>query len=432
MKNFLFLILFLAVTATPALSQSGDSQGRSGSVYSKFGFGIPVDLSSSTADGMGLFGLSFIEPRVPSLANPAHWGSTDYGTASGGFNLQGLNAADNLASSGNLLLAANNFQLQLPLLREQLGISASFYPSTRSTFRTLSTGTITGDPGTPDDDVQYETRSTGSGGINNLELGIGWNITRHLAVGYAASLVFSSSDMEHATIFDSNQYQQVVFGLETSGSGFSHRFGTHISLPGIFREQDELNIGLTAKLPVTIDARREEQSLLVSTPVPPGINLVEEGTIRTPLTLSGGVTWRPSPLIAFSTEMLFERWSDANYSFSVPEEQMFSDRYKAGGGIRYHPYETGSGKFLSQFKYRAGVTYDTGHLTINGREVSTVMFSTGVGIPSASQFSASSIDLSLYYGVRGTQSQNLVKENIWGLRLSLNLAELMFYRQKLE
>lgn len=431
MKNLFFLILLLSLSVSPAWSQVGDSQGRSGSVYSKFGVGFPVDLSSSTADGMGLFGVSFTESLIPGLPNPAHWGSSNYGTANGGFNLQGLRATDSQNSSGNLLLAANNFQLQLPLIRQELGISASFYPSTRSTFRTLSTGTIPGGPG-DEDDVAFETQSSGSGGINNLEVGIGWNINDFLAVGYAASLVFSSIDHEHATVFDSPLHQQVAFALETSGSGMGHRIGTWLSFSDLLRGEDALNIGFSAKLPVTLDARREEQNLLLVTTDSPNLDLIEEGTIRMPLALTGGVTYRTSPVIAFTTEALFERWSDAEYTFNASEEQMFSDRYKLGAGIRYHPFETGSDRVLSQFKYRAGASYDTGHLTIDGREVDTIMFSAGVGIPSISPRSASSFDVSVYYGLRGTESQNLVRESIWGLKLSLNLAELMFNRPKLQ
>lgn len=58
------------------------------------------------------------------------------------------------------------------------------------------------------------------------------------------------------------------------------------------------------------------------------------------------------------------------------------------------------------------------------------MFSFGLGILSPK--SNSSVDISFEYGIRGTKAQDLVKEDIWGLRLSLNLAEIMFFRPKLK
>jgi hypothetical protein len=42
------------------------------------------------------------------------------------------------------------------------------------------------------------------------------------------------------------------------------------------------------------------------------------------------------------------------------------------------------------------------------------------------------MDLSLRYGYRGTTDGNLIKENIWAIGLSVNLAEIMFLRPKLQ
>ncbi len=106
-----------------------------------------------------------------------------------------------------------------------------------------------------------------------------------------------------------------------------------------------------------------------------------------------------------------------------------SDRYRLGLGTQYHPYQLGSEKFLSKFKYSAGVTYDTGHLTIDNQNIETLWFSAGLGI--LSPRSRSSVDVSFRYGLRGTTSANLVQERIWAINLSVNLAELMFFRPKL-
>jgi hypothetical protein len=101
-----------------------------------------------------------------------------------------------------------------------------------------------------------------------------------------------------------------------------------------------------------------------------------------------------------------------------------------GLGVQYFPYVTGSNKFLSSFKYRAGASYDTGHLDIDGQRINTLKFAFGIGIRSPR--SNSSIDLSFEYGIRGTETSSLAQENIWGVRLTLNLAELMFFRPKLQ
>jgi hypothetical protein len=81
-----------------------------------------------------------------------------------------------------------------------------------------------------------------------------------------------------------------------------------------------------------------------------------------------------------------------------------------------------------------GASYDSGNLKIKGENIKTLLFSAGLGLFSPTKVSGfhSSIDISFYYGIRGTKSHNLVKENIFGIKLSLNLAELFFFRPKLQ
>lgn len=431
LKKTLFIALTLIMAAAAARGQGSASKGSSGTVYSKIGFGQPADLSTSTAAGMGLFGVSFIEPQVPSISNPAQWGKTEYGIASGGFDLRSTRASDRSANTSNTLLSANHFQIQLPLLQRKLGFSAAFYPSTRSNYRLLQEGTQRVGSGSTADTLNFVSESRGSGGVSNIEMGIGWSISDRFAVGYAAKLVFASVDDNYTTTFDEDPYLGVDFTLQTSGTAMGHRFGTYLDMPGLFREEDRLSAGLAVDLPVTIEARRQaDDGTLLTGTLRRETGALGDGTVKLPMTLTGGVSYRPNPVIAFSGEALFQNWSDARYPYSSNAGKMYSDRFKIGAGLRYHPFETGSTTFLSYFKYRLGLSYDSGHLNIQGRDIETLKISGGMGISSGN--SGSTIDLGFYYGLRGTESQNLVKEHIWGLRLSLNLAELMFVPERLE
>jgi hypothetical protein len=68
-------------------------------------------------------------------------------------------------------------------------------------------------------------------------------------------------------------------------------------------------------------------------------------------------------------------------------------------------------------------------LTIQDQEIRTLWLHTGLGILSRS---SSSLDVSLRYGFRGTTESSLIEENIWAIGLSVNLAEIMFLRPKLQ
>src|SRR5699024_226288 len=125
-------------------------------------------------------------------------------------------------------------------------------------------------------------------------------------------------------------------------------------------------------------------------------------------------------------------WPSYENDFKPTQQGYFTHRYKLGLGYHYFPYLTAPNKLLPPFTYRLRASYDTGHLKIRGEQINTLKFSLGLGILSPKSNSNSSIDLSLEYGIRGTKVADLVKEQIWGVRLSVNLSEIMFFRPKLQ
>lgn len=439
LNRFLYIAiigLFSLASALPVYAQTtpGD-QVDSGSLYGRPGVGFPVDLGSSSADGMGLSGVSFIEPNVPGLANPAQWGSTVYGMATGGVALENFTANDGQASSSNSLLSASYFQAQLPIVRDKFGISASLSPVTRSSFKVSQIGSRITGTGSEADTLNYISELKGSGGVNMLEIGFGWKLSPNFSVGYAGSLVFASIDNEYTTDF-ARDFITVDFNRQTSGIGFGNRFGAMFNVPGLFRDGDQLSLGASVSLPLTLDAEKIEETDKVlpngrvrSIVIDEGEGL-GDGSIEMPMTVNGGITYQPSRSFSVSSEALYQKWSQYTSDFNAEDEQLLTDRYKIGMGLRYFPYIKGSDRFLSNFKYRLGASYDAGHLKVDGQRIETILFSFGLGILSSR--SNSSIDLSFEYGFRGTQDQNLIKENIWGMRLSVNLAELMFFRPKLQ
>lgn len=433
MKKLAFIALLFFLFTSAALAQNNDGHASSGSVYSKLGVGYPVDIANTAANGMSLSGVSYNEPFVGGLANPAHWGNTVYGLGSGGFSIKSYRSSTASNAVRNTNFSINRFQLQLPIVRGQFGASLSFSPLTESTFHTYkATSRIYGE-GAAQDTLIYGIENYGTGGVNRGELGFGWRINSNLSVGYAASVVYISLDDVYVASFLDRSYQQVHNTLETSGIGMGHRFGAQLRLPNLFSTDDLLGVGASISLPVSMNSERSEVSSTMGRIISmeDGANL-GDGTIKLPMKILAGISYQPNQLLLFATEGLYQGWSNYENDFSSTEDNIFVDRYKLGFGFHYFPYLTGSNTFFSNFKYRVGVSYDTGHLRLEGERINTLMFSLGLGILSPGTNSNSSIDLSFEYGFRGTKNLGLVKEQIWGVRLSLNLAELMFFRPKLQ
>lgn len=431
MKKVVFITILCSLFSTAAVAQIEDNKVRSGSVYSMIGVGYPVGTGNVAAQSMGLLGVSYDEPFVTSLTNPAHWGSIVYGMGSGGIGINTYSASNATANATNTNFTVNQFQLQLPILRGKLGISGSFSPVTEASFQTFSQETRYVGEGSLQDTLNLELRNKGSGGVNRAELGIGWKINKNVSVGYAASVMFLSIDDRFTASFPGSAYRTANYTVESNAVGFGNRLGAFIRVPGFLHEDDQLGIGASVSLPVSMNANRKQTGTLSSGRITLTKELPNnEGTIRMPMKVAGGVSYSPNNLLMFGLEGLYQGWSNYKNDFKPSEESMFVDRYKLGLGMQYFPYVTGSNKFLSSFKYRTGISYDTGHLKLEGQRINTLKFSFGLGIRAPR--SRSSIDLSFEYGIRGTSSTNLAKEQIFGVSLSLNLAEVMFYRPKLK
>ncbi len=435
MKYFYLAIVFLLLNAGTAFSQvSEPDKLTSGSIYSSQGMGLPVDYRASYADGMGLVGYAVYDSYAPSLANPAFWGKNVLSQATGGVDLTHYSANDRQGSAKTARLNLSMFQGVFPIKKDELSLSMSLHPLTRRTFTSFKRVTLTPEQNNGSDTLIYGVENHGSGGLNRLELGLGWKVNSFLSAGYAGSYVYGPLQDNVSVVFSSNEYRTVQATRTTTHRGFGNRFGILISPVSVLKPDDQLDIGLTASLPVhlkaerTVEADKEVANQIRTVQI--GDNDYQgEREVKVPFEAGVGINYQANALWSISGEVQFNQWSEYD-GFSREANTNLVDRYRAGLGARYRPFHGEFNTFWSRFKYNFGVSYDTGHLKLQGNNIETVKFSAGIGILSPD--SRSSVDLNVHYGLRGTRADGLVKENIWGFRMSINLAELMFYRPKLQ
>lgn len=426
-KVVLSIAVFLFLSISTAKAQS--DEGKSGTVYSRFGTGMPVLNTSAQEKGMGILGISFTDNQSVGLGNPAYWGSGVYSKVSANFDYTNYSIKDSLSSGNNSLLKINSFQAIFPITKNKLGLSIALYPETKSSYNVNSIQSYS----VGNTQNEYLSNRTGSGGVTKFEVGLGLRLSRNVSIGYAPSFAFLTEKENETVVFANNSISPNVVNKKINGSSFSHRFGVLFGMRDLFSGNDFVQLGGAVTLPTKFDSKRKAETVkLVGTQS----EIVEisnkiSADVSLPLKIGGGASYFLNSKINFSTEYQLEKWSQAEYGFSASEENAFRDRQIYGLGFQYHPYRSRSTKLLSKFKYSAGVTYDTGHLEIHNNRIETLWFSAGLGLMSPDLRSNSSFDLSFQYGLRGTTSNSLVKENIFALSLSVNLTELMFLQRKL-
>lgn len=430
-----FLLTFAATNSLWAQDDS-DTRAKSGSFYSAIGFGIPADIHSPETMGLGLSGVSTYSGFSPSISNPGQWGLIRYTQGNISVGLDSYLAKDNTATSRSTLLNIESFQFAFPLLRDKLGVSLSFTPRVRADFKRRENGFIDPLTGLNQPDVEYIITTLGTGGINRFEAGFGYQPIENISIGYGFSANLLTINHDVTPLFSDIQYTPSPYQVSIDGYEFGHRFGLFAYKGNLFRQGDQLSFGTAVTLPVSIEAKKSATMFRLVDQQRQQIEFNENdaqrnGNVKLPLEFNTGLTYNLNRFVNVAAELQLQQWSDAEYSFNQSQQEYFKDRMRAGLGVQFHPYRAEQrGGFFSNFMYSLGSTYDNGHLSIQDQNIETLLLHAGIGLVSRSP--ASSIDLSFHYGIRGTDSSNLVKENIWGFKLSLNLAEFMFVQQKFQ
>ncbi len=422
MKRILLTGMLLASIASGAAAQN---QLRGLSTYSYLGVGMPNDYRSSFGASMGVTGVALSNRVGTSFANPALYSNAYFTTAGGGVSYRNLDAKDRYGRSNNSQADALALQLVFPIVREKIGFSFGMLPVTENSYS--FSNPLQSVNGT--DTIRYISTLSGSGGLNRLEAGIGVQVTSWLSVGYSPSLVLGTIRNSQSVFFQSIGYQSFDKEAVLSNIGFGNRFGVFALRKSLFGTRDYVALGAVASLPVDLNSDLvEKESQLINGGAQQVRNKLGRGQNQLPGEYTVGLTYSPASSWLVTAEVLKQDWASyKDFNGATPE--YLKNRTRVGGGVQFVPDGRGESIF-NRFLYRAGMSYDSGHLELSNTGISTVLFSAGLGIPSRAP--GSSLYLSLDYGFRGTTSHDLVREQIFTFRVAFNLSELMFLQRKID
>jgi hypothetical protein len=444
----LFILIFITtLLSTFQLSAQAivreSNEYRTGSVYSYRALGSPIDLRSANTAGMGLSGVAIYNGVAANYANPAIWSRTVFSLGNGTMRVQTIDAKDQNSTATNGLLDAINFQLVLPIKKNKLGVSASLSSISRKNYAYFNDGVISGESIGSTTDLFYLNDNKGEGGLSKVELGVGYSVSKNVSIGYAPAIIMGFFENSVATSFSNPIYRPLTYEFTERQFGLAHRFGVYAFKNGVFQTSDLVSFGLNLELPVNLTSKDKvtatytvlqgttgnERTLQRETDLAVD-GRSGEGTMRLPLKVETGVLYQKTPALAFSAEWLYQPMS--NFEDRLGNiDPLLTDRNRFAGGVQWLPtLNPRNKKFFKSLQYRAGLSYDTGYLTINSTAITTKSVHFGLSIPAKN--SRSSVDLAFEYGLRGTTANNLVEERFWNIKMSFNLAELMFFDRRFQ
>lgn len=411
------IILILAIAAAaiiPALHAS--AQSNQVSPYSRYGYGLLSEQANTAQRAMGGVGYAMRSGRQINFMNPASYAAIDSLTFlfDMGLDLKHLSTSDGDAKGSSTTGGLDYISIQAPL-KKWLGASLGLIPFSEVGY---SFG----------NEITNGVNShTGSGGINQLYLGLGARPFKGFTLGVNVSYMFgtitndtyiygtSTSLFERVT--EVRDYD-LRFGIQY---GFSFRTDHALTFGAVFSPEKWLRGNTYGEVyDVTNDSqatRLDEKKLLHNA--------------KTPATYGFGVNYSWQNRLMAEADFTYQPWKNVPFAslqgFNDATGR-FDNRWKANVGFQFQNRQRGT--WLQRVTYRIGAYYANDYIMVGDNSVRETGVTFGFGLPAPS--SKSVANLSFEYRNRKASPSPLVKENYFVVTLGINFNELWFYRNKID
>lgn len=439
MKKTITTALTLALTLSAWAQQSGTS-----SPYSQYGLGTlaePVGGQSRSLAGLS-YGLH--EHNQVNFNNPASYAAIDSLTFlfDAGFSIHTTNfdeTAGGKRHRSNYNDADFDYAIAAFKVARHVGVSFGFVPFSTIGYEYSNTSNVNAFSNPTSANTTYSNSYTGSGGLREAYVGAGWQPMKYFSVGanigyiwgdYTRTVTNTYSDAYVNTLSKQYYAQLASYKLD---------LGAQLYLP-INRDND-LTVGLAYSLghemsgtPECINAITNSQTSSASY----ADTIQSNGHISLPHTFGLGVLWNHKSQLKVGLDYQLQKWGSVDWpSLSASQKTynltsgQFTDRHKFTLGGEYCKGERYRG-FFQRLHYRAGISYATPYLKINGqdgpRELSATL---GLGIPIVNNYNNRSVlNISAQWSNRS--ADGMLKENCFRINVGLTFNERWFAKFKVE
>ena len=434
MKKTIGALLLAAVLSVSSFAQSGTN-----SPYSQFGLGLLSDQTSGFNRGMNGLGYGFRENKQVNFLNPASYSALD-----------SLNFIFDAGLSGQITnfkengrkKNANNADLEYVVsgfrLAKRVGLSFGLIPFTNVGYNYANTSVISTDQN------QTQTTSTntyaGTGGFHQVYLGIGAEPIKHLSVGANISYLWGRYDR---SIINSYNDQSInTISKYYTASVVDYKLDLGLQYTARLSKKDQLTLGAVYGLGHKLNG--DPSCNVLSTNPQTGVSDTVSYTIvkglELPASMGAGLAWNHQNKLKIGVDYLLQQWSKVEYpeyamvngrpQYSLSKE-LFKDRHKLTVGGEFCQDEYGR-SFFKRIRYRAGASYATSYLKINGQDGPKEMsVSAGFGIPIVNAYNNRSLLNISAQWVR-QDSKTFITENTFRINIGLTFSELWFDKWKVK
>ena len=402
------------------ISFFGYSQRTSYSPYSYFGVG-ETNFSATVENQMMGGNTAYYDSVHQNMNNAASLSKLKFVNYSVGVDLKNTSYLSSSTNEKSTAAAINYISVAIPT--KLLSFAFGIKPKT-------SVGYLL------ENDDKSKTppelnRFTGSGGVSNAFVSIGFELFKNWGFGFSSSYAFGNLNHYHTKILENIELYTRV-SSESSVSGLDYNFST------VYQKTFNEKITLYSSIIYQPEAKYKSRNNQTISTIDPNssfggdseeIDLSAVGlkntNIKIPNSLSFGLGLGQDKkwFLGFNY-MKNDEGGYKNELMGLDNVEFKSSQTYSIGGFLLPEYNS----FTNYFKtltYRFGLRYKNGGLYVNNQQINEIGVNFGFGIPLAG---ISSANLGFEFGQRGTTKASLIKEKFFSIRLGVSLNDLWFIR----
>ncbi len=417
------ILFFILITGLFVSAQTGIN-----SPYSRFGLGqLYSENQNVISMSMGGIAIGLHDPTAINPANPASYGSLDssmflFEAALSG-NYTGLKTTTQTESSNDITL--RYMYLGFPI-SNWWKIGAGVMPFSKIGYDVEVTADV-------EKFSNVVHAFTGDGGINQVFLGNGFNITENLRAGVDITYLFGKSTRTSMIYFPDSLY---IFGTKVESnvrmSDFVFNYGIQYDIP--LNSSIKLTLGANYANKFNARSNRNYLSYTLLGGYDDIIEYVkdtieynpdEKGNIVIPQRFGVGFTLVSDKEWLVGGDFAWQNWKE--YS-AFGQSDSLNNSWRVAMGGSFKPSHTNISKLYRRLTYRLGARYNHSYLNYNGTNINEFGISFGVTFPMKK--SNTEIDLGFEIGRRGTTRNELIQENFFNFSLGVSIQEHWFQKRK--
>ena len=410
-KLSIFLIL---------ISIFGYSQRTSYSPYSYFGVG-ETNFSATVENQMMGGNTAYYDSVHQNMNNAASLSKLKFVNYSVGVDLKNTSYLSSSTNEKSTSAAINYISVAIPT--KLLSFSFGIKPKT-------SVGYLL------ENDDKSKTppelnRFTGSGGVSNAFVSIGFELFKNWGFGFSSSYAFGNLNHYHTKILENIELYTRV-SSESSVSGLDYNFSS------VYQKTFNEKITLYSSIIYQPEAKYKSRNNQIISTIDPNSSFggdseeidlsalgLKNTNIKIPNSLSFGLgLGQDKKWFLGLNYMKTDEGGFKNELMGLDNVEFKSSQTYSIGGFLLPEYNS----FTNYFKtltYRFGFRYKSGGLFVNDQQINEIGVNFGFGIPLAG---ISSANLGFEFGQRGTTKASLIKEKFFSIRLGVSLNDLWFIR----